>query len=88
MNSSDKQERLKRQIALSEELQDGLLKHFQARLDDGTITAAETAVLAKILLNSGWRLDADQLPQPLRDKLMDSINPAKLAFDDLPFMTQ
>ena len=69
------------QIARAQRLQAKLLKLFEKRLDDGTISAAEVSTLSRLLMANGWSLDPSQLPKSIRD-LLPSLDPTKFEDDD------
>lgn len=58
---------LEAQIALAKDLQMALLEDFRNMLRDGTMTAADRAVLRKILADNGWSLDESNLKKSLKD---------------------
>ncbi len=68
------------QRELGEKLQLKLLKRFDKMLDDGSLTAADAAVLARVLRDSGWRIELGDLPENLRDKLTGQVDP--MNFED------
>ena len=66
------------QQTLAEDLQDKLLKHFKEKLEEGTISAGEVSTLTKLLTDQGWTFDPNDLPDDLRTKLTESIDPESL----------
>jgi hypothetical protein len=75
-------EKSKEQIAIAERIQMKLLERWEKLLNSDEITAAEVAVVTKMLRDSGWTLDPAQLPQGVRDKLTAKIDPTQWADDD------
>jgi hypothetical protein len=51
-----------------------LLDLFEQKLKDGTLNATEQAVLARILIQSGWNIDPTRIPQGLKDKLLEGLD--------------
>lgn len=74
----DKQE----QINAGERIQDALLKRWEKILEDESISAAEVAVIVKMLRDSGWTLDPTRLPQGIKDKLTEKVDPSQFDEDD------
>lgn len=70
------------QIALAEKLQGLLLNEYVRRLEAGSISDTGMGNLQKLLLENGWSLDPQKLPQGLRDKLTSNMNPTELTDDD------
>lgn len=50
------------------------LKLIEAKIDDGSINATEQAIVARVLLQSGYTLDPTRLPKDLRSKLTEDID--------------
>lgn len=70
----------KKQIEIAERIQQKLLERWEKILDDESASAAEVAVMTKMLRDSGWTLDPTRIPQGLKDKLTDKVDPTE--FDD------
>lgn len=69
-----------KQQAIAERLQLKWLERMEVMLDEGTISATDMATLRKFLADNGWTVDPSRLPQGLRDKLTQNIDPED--FDD------
>lgn len=63
------------QIELAERLQEALLKRFETLIAEESDSPTDRATLARLLSQNGWSLDPSSLPQSLRDKVADSVNP-------------
>lgn len=70
------------QTEIAVKLQRLLLEDFEAAFKAGTITAADRATLARLLMQNGWSLDPKELPQGLKDKLTTRIDPSEFDEDD------
>lgn len=70
------------QIEVAERLQGKWLLAMERMLDAGTITSTDMATLCRWLMANGWSVDPATIPQPLKNKLIDSLGAD--AFDDLP----
>lgn len=73
----------KEHIAIAERLQLALLNYFETKLQDGSLTDTGAATLARLLMQNGWSIDPAQVPEGLRDKLTQKINPDELDEDDM-----
>lgn len=47
---------------------------IERKLDDKSINATEQAILARVLIQSGWNIDPTRLPKGLRDKLTEGLD--------------
>lgn len=79
---SDNQQEKIAQTEIATRLQRLLLEDFERAFKDCTITAADRATLARLLMQNGWSLDPKELPQSLRDKLTTHINPDSFDEED------
>lgn len=75
-------ERTKEHIEIANRLQTLLLKEYEKRLNEGTISDTGMANLQKLLMANGWVFDETQLPQDLRDKLTKRVKPEEITEDD------
>jgi hypothetical protein len=75
-------EKIKEQAAIAQRLQDALLLNFERLLNDGLMTAADRATLAKLLRDNGWSFDINTLPDELRSKLTSEVSAEDLDEDD------
>ena len=66
------------QVEIAKRLQMKWLRRMEHLLDSGEITSTDMATLARVLLQNGWSLDPNDLPQTLRNKLTK-----KVSFDDM-----
>jgi hypothetical protein len=66
------------QISKAERLQELLLESFESALLDGTITPTDRATLARLLSQNGWSLDPSKLPEGIKDKLTEHVDPTDL----------
>lgn len=73
----DERELRQQQVDIAKRLQEKWLKRMEYLLDTGEITSTDMATLARVLLQNGWSLDPNDLPQTLRDKLTKRVS-----FDD------
>jgi hypothetical protein len=73
----------KDQIAIAEKLQLKLLEYFEKKLENNTLTDTGAATLARLLMQNGWNLDPSAVPEGLRSKLTQNIDPNELNEDDL-----
>ena len=51
---------------------------IKKKLKDETINATEQAILARVLIHSGFTIDPTRLPKDLRSKLTENIDPEEL----------
>jgi hypothetical protein len=79
---ADNQVEQKAQTEIAVRLQRLLLEDFERAFKDCTITAADRATLARLLMQNGWSLDPKELPQGLRDKLTTHFKPTDFDEDD------
>lgn len=75
---SDDATRQRSQIDLAERLQNMLLEDFERLLESSEMTPTDRATLARLLSQNGWSLDPSRLPQGIKDKLTDAIDPENL----------
>ena len=69
-----KQEELQKQLDIKSRLETKWLERMEKMLDSGEITSTDMATLARVLMQNGWTIDADKLPQHLRDKLTSHVS--------------
>lgn len=72
------------QVATAARLQDKLLKRYEDLLDSGELTAQDASTLARLLMASGWSLDPNRLPQGIRSKLTEIVDPSEFDVYDGP----
>jgi hypothetical protein len=60
-------------IAIMERCQLALLRLYEAKLADGSISDTGMGNLQRLLMQSGWCLDPSQLSEDLRGKLTDGL---------------
>ncbi len=72
----------KDQTDIADRLQLKLLKLYEAKLDDGSITDTGMGNLQRLLSHNGWSLDPSALSEELRGKLLGSDIP--IDEDELP----
>lgn len=71
----------KDQIEIAERCQMKLLKLYEKKLDDETISDTGLGNLQRLLANSGWTLDPSALPESLRGRLLNNL---PVDFEELP----
>jgi hypothetical protein len=67
-------EKKKEQISKAELLQDLLLDEYKRRIELGALSDTGMGNLQRLLLDSGWSLDAAQIPQELKDKITERLD--------------
>lgn len=72
----------KEQTEIAERLQLALLKLYEAKITDGSITDTGMGNLQRLLSHNGWSLDPAALPESLRGKLLSKDIP--IDEDELP----
>ena len=75
------------QVALAEKLQAAVLRTFERRLKNGTLSDSGIATLVRLLMQNGWTIDPSQLSKGLRSVLTENVSPDELD-DVLPFRKQ
>lgn len=75
-------DRQKHQIDMAEKLQDMLLEAYARRLDAGTLSDTGLGQLQKLLMQNGWSLDRNLLPESLKSKLTSEVDPEELEDND------
>ena len=73
----------KEHLEIAERLQLALLKYFETKLADNSLTDTGAATLARLLMQNGWSLDPSQMPEGLRGKLTANVDPSELDEDDM-----
>lgn len=68
-------------IEIAERCQLALLKLYEEKLNDKTISDTGMGNLQRLLINSGWCLDPAQLSEDLRGKLTEGL---PVDMDELP----
>lgn len=68
-------------VELTERLADLLLKEYEKRLIEGTISDTGMANLQRLLKENGWVIE-DEALQSVRSKLTATIDPKKFQTDD------
>lgn len=71
------------QVEIAERLQVKWLERMERMLDDNSVTSTDMATLSRVLLANGWTLDPTKLPQSLRDKLTEKVDPEDLGDERL-----
>lgn len=64
----------KEQLEIAERLQLLWLRRMERLLESGMITSTDMATLARLLMQNGWSLDPNALPQGLRDKITTPVS--------------
>lgn len=64
-----------RQIVIAERLQEALLKRFETLIEEENDSPTDRATLARLLSQNGWSLDPSTLPQSLRSKISEAVEP-------------
>lgn len=72
----------KAQIEIAERLQVKMLKRWETLLDNDLLSPTDAATLARLLAQNGWSLDPQKLPEGLRSKLTEHIDPREFSEDD------
>jgi len=65
---------LKKQLDIKTRLETKWLERMEKMIDSGEITSTDMATLARVLMQNGWVIDANKLPQQLRDKLTTHLS--------------
>jgi hypothetical protein len=65
---------LRKQLDIKTRLETKWLERMEAMLDAKEITSTDMATLARVLMQNGWTIDADKLPQELRSKLTSVVS--------------
>jgi hypothetical protein len=68
-------------LQILKRMQTKILKEYERRLDEGVISDTGLKDLAKMVRDAGWNLDPSKVPQTLKDKLTQNIDPS--ALDDM-----
>lgn len=63
----------KEHIEIAERCQLALLRLYETKLNDGTISDTGMGNLQRLLYNNGWSLDPSALSEDLRGKLTDGL---------------
>lgn len=69
-------------LDIVEKLKLGVLKEFQRKLEDKSLSGTDLSTLVRLLEHNGWVLDPSRIPQGLKDKLLSTIDPKKFSKDD------
>lgn len=73
-----KNARVRKHVSIAERLQDRLLAEYERLLNAGEMTAGDRKNLQDLLLKMGWNFDPSTLPEDLRHKLTERIDPSEL----------
>ena len=68
-------------VQLTEKLADLLLKEYERRLENGTISDTGMANLQRLLKENGWVIE-DEALQSVRAKLTTVVDPKRFSRDD------
>lgn len=68
-------------IELTERLADLLLKEYEKRLIDGTISDTGMANLQRLLRENGWVIE-DEALESVRNKLTATVDPSRFEIDE------
>lgn len=75
-------EKSQEQRSIAARLQLLLLLDFEEQFKSKTITSADRATLARLLMQNGWSIDPKDVPQGLKDKLTTRMSPEDFGEDD------
>lgn len=72
----------KEQNEIFERLQLAVLKEFERKLKDETLSGTDLSTLVRLMEHNGWTFDLARAPQGLKDRLTNRVDPKKFSDDD------